>query len=422
MLSHVNIVSDRSPVNRPFCPDLTHLHSLASLNVQGQRQLESMDGKLEKFLEKTRANSVQVEPTEIPLYFLAIDGGGTKCKVAIATSTAGVVARASSGACNVNSVSVDQLIERIQLATMDAIQQIPSHHRSNSQNSQQQQQQQQQKMLPFVKVWAGLAGFLNSNNREAVQRGLEKTLSVSSEKGSLILTSDDALLGSCISDDRHVESGIVVIAGTGAVATAFRKSTTLAGQDINRIARSGGWGFILGDPGSAFDIGRRAVQAVLADREQRQGDGVGEIEPTALEQGIIRQLGCKRSELLPCILRDDGGYGQQPKHRVATLAHVVTSLGFRDEDEQALAILRDAARSVAQCIRPLTKSQISEPGRSVLVLGGGLMQVAAYQKLVLKACEEEGVKPFKKVVAIDDASALAAEYIARYPKRIHCNA
>ena len=56
--------------------------------------------------------------------------------------------------------------------------------------------------------------------------------------------------------------GIVVIAGTGSVAL---------GWDGERFARSGGHGFLLGDEGSAYWIGREAVRSALRFEEQAGG-------------------------------------------------------------------------------------------------------------------------------------------------------
>jgi N-acetylglucosamine kinase-like BadF-type ATPase len=47
--------------------------------------------------------------------------------------------------------------------------------------------------------------------------------------------------------------GIVVISGTGSVA--YGKDET------GNIGRAGGWGYLMGDEGSGYDIGRRALQA-----------------------------------------------------------------------------------------------------------------------------------------------------------------
>jgi len=56
--------------------------------------------------------------------------------------------------------------------------------------------------------------------------------------------------------------GIVVMAGTGSVAL---------GSDGERFARAGGHGFLLGDEGSAYWIGREAVRAALRWQEQSGG-------------------------------------------------------------------------------------------------------------------------------------------------------
>ena len=56
--------------------------------------------------------------------------------------------------------------------------------------------------------------------------------------------------------------GIVVIAGTGSVAL---------GWDGERFAYAGGHGYLLGDEGSAYWIGREAVRAALRFDEQTGG-------------------------------------------------------------------------------------------------------------------------------------------------------
>ena len=51
---------------------------------------------------------------------------------------------------------------------------------------------------------------------------------------------------------------MVVIAGTGSIAV---------GVDADgRTARAGGWGHILGDEGSGYDLGHRGLNAATARR------------------------------------------------------------------------------------------------------------------------------------------------------------
>ena len=53
--------------------------------------------------------------------------------------------------------------------------------------------------------------------------------------------------------------GVVVIAGTGSIA--FGRNSK------GEQARAGGWGYIFGDEGSAFDIVRQALRAILRHEE-----------------------------------------------------------------------------------------------------------------------------------------------------------
>lgn len=69
--------------------------------------------------------------------------------------------------------------------------------------------------------------------------------------------------------------GVVVIAGGGSIAYGRR--------DDGREAIVGGFGFLLGDEGSAFDIGRRAVSHACRASDGRDA-------PTALQARILREF------------------------------------------------------------------------------------------------------------------------------------
>jgi N-acetylglucosamine kinase-like BadF-type ATPase len=57
------------------------------------------------------------------------------------------------------------------------------------------------------------------------------------------------------------QAGVVVVAGTGSIAY---------GRDTDgRAARAGGWGYLLGDEGGGFWIGRAALSAVVRQFDQR---------------------------------------------------------------------------------------------------------------------------------------------------------
>ncbi|KAK0530879.1 hypothetical protein OC834_003150 [Tilletia horrida] len=63
------------------------------------------------------------------------------------------------------------------------------------------------------------------------------------------------------------QTAVVVIAGTGSIVTSYRRDDKGA---VEPIGRAGGFGWLLGDEGSGFAVGREAIRRVLerANREQ----------------------------------------------------------------------------------------------------------------------------------------------------------
>src|SRR3954465_5351429 len=57
------------------------------------------------------------------------------------------------------------------------------------------------------------------------------------------------------------QPGVVVIAGTGSISYGR--------NERNHAARAGGWGYVLGDEGSGYWIGRAALRAVLREADRR---------------------------------------------------------------------------------------------------------------------------------------------------------
>ncbi|KAJ5882403.1 glucokinase regulator family protein [Penicillium soppii] len=362
--------------------------------AHARHTLDRMEGNFRLFLESIEhmTPKCNMEYAGNEELFLSIDGGGTKCAVSIATRSQ-VIAQGWGGPCNFHSVPLDDLLGQIQIATLQAVSHLSQTYRYSD------------TQLPkFAAVWAGIAGLHHANQREALSDGLEKLLNLSSREGVLRLTSDSALLSACIGINDSVDRGIAVIAGTGSVATAFSKDPT--GEFI-QIGRAGGWGPLIGDQGSAFDIGKQALRALLSSLELSQGT---EIRLTELESEILASVGHAKDELLSGILFSD----LQPKYYISDIAKVVTKLGFRKvPDLQALEILTSAARSVVQLIKPLAQKHICDPNISSLILTGALMNLPNFQALITGEMAREQVPSFKAIVVVDNASAFAAQYLAQ---------
>ena len=81
--------------------------------------------------------------------------------------------------------------------------------------------------------------------------------------------------------------GIIVISGTGSMAFGIDPS--------ERRARTGGWGFMLGDEGSGFDIARRGLIACLRAYDGRGAD-------TSIRPRVLQLLGLSSAEdLIPAL-------------------------------------------------------------------------------------------------------------------------
>lgn len=123
------------------------------------------------------------------------------------------------------------------------------------------------------------------------------------------------------------EPGIVVIAGTGSMAFGRNRE--------GRTARAGGWGYAFGDEGSAFDLVRQALRAMVR-HEERWGPS------TNLREAFLESEGARDGhDLLHRFYTDE-----YSRARVASLAPLVDDAA-RAGDAQAREILGTAAHSLA---------------------------------------------------------------------------
>jgi N-acetylglucosamine kinase-like BadF-type ATPase len=123
------------------------------------------------------------------------------------------------------------------------------------------------------------------------------------------------------------EPGIVAIAGTG--------SMVFAQNARGETARAGGWGYLFGDDGSAFDIAKQALRAVLREHEGWGGRTI--LTPAFVEAGGVSDA----NELLHLLYTPEW-----PRQRIAGLAQIVDRIA-EEGDPIAATILQNAARELA---------------------------------------------------------------------------
>ena len=150
--------------------------------------------------------------------------------------------------------------------------------------------------------------------------------------------------------------GIVVLSGTGSIAYG-RNSQALA-------ARAGGWGHVLGDEGSGYWIGRRALTAVV-----READGRG--PRTRLSEEVLRHFGVAHTAALVHVVY----HRDVPRSRVATLGSVVQRA--RDAgDAVATEILNRAAEELTLAAASVAARLAMRGDEFPFILAGGLFRAA----------------------------------------------
>jgi glucosamine kinase len=169
-------------------------------------------------------------------------------------------------------------------------------------------------------IVAGLTGFDGASQTAGTVADGFRTLV---RTGRVVVTNDavTSYLGAI-----GFEPGVVVAAGTGVIA--------LAGDRDGNFARSDGWGYILGDDGGGYYIGRQGLASALRAHDGRGGS-------QALLQRAKDEFGKPES------LRDRVYSSPNPVDEVATFALEVAEAA-REGDSVAEEIWAIAAREVAQ--------------------------------------------------------------------------
>lgn len=228
-------------------------------------------------------------------YVLGIDAGGTKTVCQLADETGVVLAEVRGPGANLQAAGELQVEKVLHDLMEEAI--------------------GDRGIMPAA-ICLGIAG-VDRQDDAALVRGLMKRIGY---KARVIVVNDAlvALEAGCPN-----EPGVVIISGTGSIAYG----RNAAGE----AARAGGWGYVLGDEGSGYWIGRAALRAVLREADRRG-------TKTALTPLLLRHFGVSQAQNL---IHEVYHSNLKPA-AIGSLAQCVQE-AFRDGDQAAIGILRGAA-------------------------------------------------------------------------------
>ena len=227
-------------------------------------------------------------------------------------------------------------------------------------------------------VYAGISGCGLPAVQARYQTFLERTLS-GAEK---IRAGSDAI--NALNTVVGIGAGIVAIAGTGS-CVYYRES--------GRLFRVGGWGHLLGDEGSGYDLGRRAIAAAL-----KALDGYG--RETQLLPMLEEHAGCPLTEWILHI------YGGDAKSLIASAAPLLLRAAEAG-DETAMQETDAAAAGFAAVL----ECALERCSAHTVVLSGSVwkngMYTDAVHSHILKEVTFVPLNAHPVVGALTEAGALA---------------
>ena len=161
------------------------------------------------------------------------------------------------------------------------------------------------------------------------------------------------------------KEGLAVIAGTGSIC--FGK-----GSD-GTIERTGGWGHIIGDEGSAYALGRDSLKAIAEDI-----DGCG--GKTVLRALVSARHGLEtREDIIRFVYNGD-------KADIASIAPCV-DIAYRDGDDVAIKIVRENAMLLAYQMQAVLK-KLDLKHAYAAFFGGLIDKDTPFRMELIKALED----------------------------------
>ncbi len=295
--------------------------------------------------------------------YLAIDCGATKTTAVVCSSSGTSLARIVTGGSNFTYLGLDAFLESIRATVssvlaaalesptpitlpVDPITHVDAAGAST-------------RPYNLKAAWLGVAGVDSSATISRLLPHVSTLLSVPTER--LIISNDTHLLAAPLRLLPDVQTAVVVVAGTGSIVSSFREGPGDALPEA--LARVGGWGWILGDEGGGFDVGRTALRALLAE-EDSETTGVA-VTPGALREKVLKNFGVAEvMELLAAVYAPDSTSSLPREKRLSSLCPLVFEAAFEDGDPLAVKVLGDCAHKLAKQISAALLSPCAEEVRA----------------------------------------------------------
>jgi N-acetylglucosamine kinase-like BadF-type ATPase len=249
-------------------------------------------------------------------YYLGIDGGGSKTEALMSDENGFIIKAVKGGASNPHFTGREAALDALRHVITMAIEDID--------------------VAVLRKVAVCISGVKTYRSEISEMIGIDK------ERVAFYTDELNTFIGALAKD-----YGVIVLAGTGSFAMGKDKD--------GRECIIGGWGPIIGDPGSGYWIALRALRTAAMEYDGLSGH-------TALTDKIKEYYGIESINELKRVVSMDN---------VSPVAALVKEAA-QEKDEQAIAIVRETARQLAQMAGAVIDRLKIDDGDYSLALTGGI--------------------------------------------------
>jgi len=277
-------------------------------------------------------------------YILGVDGGGTKTIVQVADLSGEVIAESESGSSNYKSVGTKIAKENINKAISKAIDMLDNL-----------------KKFTFKSACFGLSGNDSCEDRNIYHKIIFESKIKDYLSSAKTIICNDTRIG--LAAGSNSKNGIMIICGTG--------SNCFGINEEGKEAKVGGWDYMLGDEGSGYAIGIKALRALM-----KAYDGRG--ESTLLSKTILEDLNIKNiSELIKWAYSDSFS-----KDKIAAIAKTVCRTA-KIGDRISIKILEEEAMEAVNSVTGVVNKLNLADKKFDLVFVGNVFKCEKYFKSVL---------------------------------------
>ncbi|KAF5326153.1 hypothetical protein D9611_000308 [Ephemerocybe angulata] len=339
--------------------------------------------------------------------YLCVDCGGTKTSAAISDIHGTIIGRGAGGPSNITYLTVDVFIASVRSAVLSALKEASSECGALPPTGE----------SPFAAAWFGISGADSPAAIAKVTPAISDLLAIPAGP-NLTIANDTQLLASPIRLYSDVTHAIAVIAGTGSIAVGFKQED----GRIKELGRVGGWGWILGDEGGGYDVGRETLRQLLLEEDLASVRGQPS-PPSKLRDRILEKFNVATvMEILGEVYHPDpqtesSGEGMRSlprEKRLSSIPPLAFTAAFEDDDWLAKRILEASAKQlVGQIAALLGDGEEVDPSRriraqsSVISFGGSLVGIEKYRQIILDQLAERG-HSFPHSHFVEDAAVAGA--------------